>query len=358
MAGELVDPAGAGRRPHEDPGRPRAGPRGRIVHCELVLQQILGDTGEPLDEAKVARRAAEVRVALEVGGLDDQAVTVPAAAGIPQVLADSGRQMRAPVGRDDARIVHHLHQDGDRIGRLHDLEIAVVAPACHRHPAARTAKPGAEVFRPPRKTRTFDGSARLRTPLAFVRHLRKPAVRRVLDERRAVVEPAIDEPELVVVAGPFRVILGDAVARLIVGPVGERGAEHALAEGRIGLAVEELGSASGERRHLFVGQERRVGQLFRPLQRRRRVARPDALQIRMAVRRARHGPGVVGRLGRRRRRQGQQAGPGQEKPEVPIRHHIPHFCRSIAAMGFAPYRPDPTPEQVSQAPCGVPEGSW
>ena len=142
------------------------------------------------------------------------------------------------------------------------------------------------------------------------------------------------QPEVVVVAGPLRVLLGDPVAGLIVGPVGERGAEHALAERGVGLAVEELRGALGQRRNLLVGQERRVGQLFRPLQRRRRVTGPDALQIGMAVRGARHGPVVAGRLRRGGNYNRHQPHANQQEREEPARHRTPLFRRIIAAPGL------------------------
>ena len=45
--------------------------------------------------------------------------------------------MRAAVGRDDARIVHHLHEDHHVPGGLHYLIVIVVGDRKHRRPRAR-----------------------------------------------------------------------------------------------------------------------------------------------------------------------------------------------------------------------------
>ena len=116
---------------------------------------------------RFAGRAAVVHIPLEVGGLDHQRVAVPVAARIPQILAESGRQVRAPVERDDAGIVHHLHQDGDRTGRLDDLVVAVCSPArSSARPAARAAQSGTQILRPGREARAHNAGARLGPPLA------------------------------------------------------------------------------------------------------------------------------------------------------------------------------------------------
>ena len=103
------------------------------------------------------------------------------------------------------------------------------------------------------------------------------AVRRIDDQRRAAgVEHRPAAPAVGVVVGALH--------------VGDRA--------RLGAPVAARpGGAALQRRHLVVGQELPALVLVRPLQRRQDVAgAPDALQVRVAPRRARRG---VIRLGRR-----------------------------------------------------------
>ena len=84
----------------------------------------------------------------EVGRLDDERVALPVAARIAHQLAEAAADVRPPVERDDARLVHHLVDDDDRVRRLHDARAVAVD---HRQPrsgqAARDAAvPEAEVL--------------------------------------------------------------------------------------------------------------------------------------------------------------------------------------------------------------------
>src|SRR4029453_16386289 len=70
--------------------------------------------------------ASEVRSVLKVRGGDNQRVALPAAAGVSLVLTNVLIEMRRLVQRNDPGLVDHLVVNHDRVGALHDLDIAVV----------------------------------------------------------------------------------------------------------------------------------------------------------------------------------------------------------------------------------------
>ena len=80
------------------------------------------------------------------------------------------------------------------------------------------------------------------------RQLRNSSIGGIGDERRAIVEFALDDPEMVVVAG-----LG--VGRLEVLGFPEHRKVHAVAKRRIGFAVEELSRAALQHRHFRIGEQ-------------------------------------------------------------------------------------------------------
>ena len=152
--------------------------------------------------------------------------------------------MRTPVERNDPRAVHHLHENGDVVATLYDLVVAVVAPAGHRHTPATAAKSRAEVVEFLCELWPADRRPCLCALLRLFGQRGNAPVRWIDDERGAIVEPSIDEPELVVVAGSHRVFGRYAITGLVVLPVRQGRSEDTLAERRVGLAVEELGRSS------------------------------------------------------------------------------------------------------------------
>ena len=121
-------------------------------------------------------------------------------------------------------------------------------------------------------------------PLRLRRERRQPSVRGIDHQRGPVVEVAVGQPELVVVAG------GGVAGREVV-RIAEGGDEDAVGERRVALAAgEELRVARLQPGQLLVGQRRLVAQDLRTLQRRGGVVGPHALQVRPAGRGARHGP--------------------------------------------------------------------
>ena len=114
--------------------------------------------------------------------------------------------------------------------------------------------------------------------LRLGRHRRQLAVGRIGDERRPPIVPvALDDPELVVVAGAgiVRVRLGDPV---------QHGEDEAVAELRVAVVLGDLRGELLQLGDLGVGEARLAFPLLRALQRRDGVVRPDALEIGMAVR--------------------------------------------------------------------------
>ncbi|MQA28451.1 MAG: transposase [Luteitalea sp.] len=124
------------RPDHVDLGRPASRVPRRVLDRELVEEGIGVGAGETLDQPHVrAGRpiVGEVRYRPgEVGRLDDEGLTLPAAARIPGPLADRRWQVGAPIERDDADVVDHLVQQHHILGGLQHLHVRVVAPAGHR----------------------------------------------------------------------------------------------------------------------------------------------------------------------------------------------------------------------------------
>jgi hypothetical protein len=150
--------------------------------------------------------------------------------------------MRPPVQVHDARVVNLFRMQHDGAGTLHDLVVAVVAREHVGH-AERDA-----AFAQAARFRAFRGLRRVRLhrPAGGFRHDRRHApVRRIGDQRGAIVEVALDQPERVVVAGGdverrrlvFLHILQhrfeDGVAERGVAVAGERSARSAPSELRL-----------------------------------------------------------------------------------------------------------------------------
>ena len=209
----------------------------------------------------------------------------------------------------------HLDLDGDVVGALEDLVGAVVAAAGQQRPAAAAADRAVDrrdLFGERQAPVRRQGLPRLalpRGPLVGRGAPRRHApVRGIDDERGAVLEPAAAHPELVVAAGrppAGRLIGGRRLLRRFL-QRGQRPPERRFTEHGIAPDRTVLDRVRRHRRHLLVGEGGPVAQLFRPLQRRRRVAGPGTAQIGPSVRRARRRPAVrsLSRHGHGRRRQG------------------------------------------------------
>ena len=113
--------------------RPWRRPRFRIIDRDLIKQRIRLGAGEALDQAErvahgdVAPVTAGPESAVEVGGFDDERITIPAAAGIAHVSPDGGREVRSSIERDESSLVDHLVANRHETGRLHDLIAVAVA---------------------------------------------------------------------------------------------------------------------------------------------------------------------------------------------------------------------------------------
>ena len=270
VAGVLVEhPVGA--EPWNRHG-PRPNPRLRIAHRELVVDRRLVDAAKALDQHHLLRRAAERRGARrirEVRRLDDQRVALPPAARVSQPLPHRPRNVRTAVHGDEARLVNLLLEDRHVPGRLHDLVVVVVAGRQARQRAADDAAAvdvevlgaGGELGLAPVRVRLGSDA---RPPRR--RHRGNAPVRRVDDEGGAAVgqDPLAAVPPEVVVR---RVHVAQRPRLPVVGV--DLPAQPRLILGGLGL-----------------GQVRPAGELRRPLERRQRLVRPDALQIRVAPRRA------------------------------------------------------------------------
>ena len=306
MAGVLVHPRAALHRQRHGEG---ARERGRIVDRVLVEQRVVVDAREALRQPQGGagpHRADDGRVEAgrligEVGRLDDERITLPVAAGVAHPLPDAVGQVRAAVERHDARVVHHLVQDRDVVGGLEDLQVLVVARRHDRRSGveAQEAALGQPAVLGAVGADAADAEAhgaRRRDVLRVGRSalLRHPRLQRghapvggIDDQRRAAVVDharAAVEPEVVVGAD--------------VAAGGQRlGADLAR---RIGLG----GALHGRRLDLgcLLRREHRLRLVGRPLEGSQRPEVPHALQIRLAVRRARQlvvGGLLRGHVGRR-----------------------------------------------------------
>ena len=249
----------------------------RVIEGERVVDRLGAHPGEPLDEpqggARLAPRGAPVGVGLvdEVDGLDHEGVALPPAPRLARPLRDAGQ---GPVVQgDDPQLVVHLVQHHHLPRRLQDLQVHVVGLQRHHvgEPVGDAALAGVGVGVGVERA---DAVAR---PLAVVGlalagQPGDAAVGRVDDQRRAAAagdaRPRV-QPHLVVAADGARrrlaVVRGPALHRPL------------LYRGR-----------------LLVGQQLAPGLTGRPLQRRQGGGGPNPLQVRVAPRRPRELPTVIG----------------------------------------------------------------
>ena len=143
-----------------------------------------------------------------------------------------------------------------------------------RSPSGRSSGPSAGRAR---RLRTFGAAAAAAAAalLAFGRQRRNLAVRRIDDERRAVVPLAIGHPELVVVAGG-RVVRGLVELALLLRVERQLDEVCRRSRRRPGRRTATTSSFSSS---TSASVSRLVLPLRRPRHRRHAVVRPDALQI-------------------------------------------------------------------------------
>ena len=296
MAGILVerslgDPTLRLVRGQRNPGGPRACELRGVRQRELVLQGVGVEPREPLDQVHrgrghaPGRRPAILRPVHEARGVDHQRLALPATANGAVPLWHRAR--RAVAQWDDASVAEHLVDDHDVVRRLQDLVVRVVAQPEHRHAVGEAAF--SRVYVDPRVTGPVHAIRNLQAlPLTHRGRVRDPSIPGIDDERGAPVghdARARVEPDLVVGAG-----------------VSAR--DRALDEsGPVGARFEGRG--------LFLGEEWLLRQFGGALERGEGRAGPDALEIRVAPRRARGRLGG-GSLGR----QPEQRGDGDERGRV------------------------------------------
>src|SRR5207244_12788154 len=84
---------------------PRFGPRSRIFNRRLVDHRVIRGAREALHQAQLFAGSPERGQVREIGGVDDQRVAVPMPHRVSLPQMNVLRDMRAAVGRDDARAV-------------------------------------------------------------------------------------------------------------------------------------------------------------------------------------------------------------------------------------------------------------
>ena len=199
------------------------------------------------------------------------------------VLPDCRRDVRAAVTREDARVVNHLAAQRDDARPLRDLEVALIAGADVRRAIADATRTQRQVLRTIGWPSGFLGRGLFAGALGRAgRWSRNAAVRRIDDERGAVVPHAVGQPRLVVVAHL-------RVAGAELGLAVDRGRDELVGKERV-AAVHHPGRALLQVRELGVGHRGAQAELLRPLERRHAVVGPHALEVGMTVRHPRHGP--------------------------------------------------------------------
>ena len=86
-----------------------------------------GDAGKAFYQYEVFGCPAETAARVVITSLDHQRISVPSSSRVACPLWDGGIEMRSAIEWDSANDVAHLLDDADLIGRLKDLEIAVVS---------------------------------------------------------------------------------------------------------------------------------------------------------------------------------------------------------------------------------------
>ena len=216
------------------------------------------------------------RVVDVVGGVHHQRVLVPARARVAVILGDGARHVRAGADREDARVVNHLGAERDDVRTLRDLEVALIAGASVGRAGADAARAEGEILRAIGRAACLLRGLQRAGPLGRARRERREAaVRRVDDERRAIVEDALGQPALVVVA---RLRVAGAELRLAV----ERRQDQFVGEERI-AAVHQRLDLLLQVGQLRVGHRRASRELRGALERRHVVVRPHALHVGAAV---------------------------------------------------------------------------
>src|ERR1019366_2853075 len=85
-----------GRLRHRNRCRPRLRKSRRILHREIVGENVGVGAREALDQAHVLGGPAKPRLACEVSGLNHQRVAFPVSARVPHPLPQAAQQMRTP----------------------------------------------------------------------------------------------------------------------------------------------------------------------------------------------------------------------------------------------------------------------
>ena len=182
-------------RVQRDLDGPRAREDRRVLDRGLIHDRVGCRAREALDDAQVlvaqavqpADAEAALLVELEVARLDDERVALEPAARVADPLRDGRRSVRPAVERDDARLVVHLDEDHDVIGRLEDAVVVVVRLGQHRRRGAEhdAALREPAIRRPVGRVRGHVGGALLDGGLRRRRQRGDAAVARLDDERSA-----------------------------------------------------------------------------------------------------------------------------------------------------------------------------
>src|SRR5258707_8230800 len=104
-------------------GRPGPRPHRRILDRYGIFKRVRPRPRPPLDHVKILARPLKIGLRTEVRYIDDECIALPMAARVAVPLANTGRQMGAPVHEDialPALALTHVVEHRDAAGCLHD----------------------------------------------------------------------------------------------------------------------------------------------------------------------------------------------------------------------------------------------
>src|SRR5579864_8885578 len=93
---------------HRNLSGPRFGPGRRIFGSELVNHRIVGGSREAFHQMQLLAGSSESASISEIGRVDNKRIALPMANRVSLPLVDVLRDMRTPVGGDDASGVVNL----------------------------------------------------------------------------------------------------------------------------------------------------------------------------------------------------------------------------------------------------------
>src|SRR5688572_28853635 len=215
----------------------------------------------------------------EVGGIDDEGLSLPSTSRVAAPLTDALGKMRTPTEGNYASLVDRLQKKHHVSGGLQNLVITQrtgavgVVHAKPWHSVGDATQRTAEILRARRRVLPCRGwRGGVRVSLTRLRgHRRNSPIRRIHNQGSSIVKLSFDH--LAGSAGRVWVLVAFAVR--------ENGLKEIVSAGEVTVCVhvEEPGRPLLELSHFLVCQKRLPFQRFRRFQWGRAVVQPDSLKV-------------------------------------------------------------------------------